>query len=143
MPPRTQREETRKGESVVLLGAGGYDRLYADGRNKLDGDAAFAVWQIFDAGDLADVLLIKRITGKVKGKRDEEAHALVKGFVFGEEVDAITGDIFGGGDLLEVSVARIGRAHFEGLADANTAVSPAFYLSAFLHVNIRTWNMIG
>ena len=129
----------RKRESVVLLGAGRYDRLYADGRDELDGDAAAAVGQIFDAGDLADVLLVERITGKVKGKRDEEAHALVKSFVFGEEVDAVAGDVFGGGDLLEVVIARIGRAHFEGLADANAAVAPAFHLSNFLHVDIRTW----
>jgi hypothetical protein len=137
------QERVGERESVVLLAAGGYDRLYADGRDKLDGDAAFAVGQIFDPGDLADVLLIKRITREVKGKRDEEAHALVKGFVFGEEVDAIAGDVFGGGDLLEVGVARIGRAHFEGLADANAAVAPAFYLSDFLHVNIRTRNEIS
>jgi len=38
-------------------------------------DAAVAFGQIFDAGDLAEVLEIVRITGKVIGKRDEEAHA--------------------------------------------------------------------
>jgi len=139
VPQRPQREETRKSESVVLMGAGGgYDGLYADGREELDGDAAFAVGQIFDAGDLADVLLIERIAGKVKGKRDEEAHAFVETFVFGEEVDAFAGDVFGGGGLLEVGIARIGRAHFKRLADADAAAPPAFLLSNFLHADIRT-----
>lgn len=139
MPQRTQRKERRKRESVVLVGAdGGYDGLYADGREELDGDAAVAVGQIFDAGDLADVLLIERINGKVKGKRDEKAHAFVETFVFGEEVDAVAGDVFGGVGLLEVGIARIGRAHFERLADADAAAAPAFLLSNFLHVDIRT-----
>jgi len=137
VPQRTQLKERRKSESVVLLGAR-YDGLYADGREELDGDAAVAVGQIFDAGDLTDVLLIERITGKVKGKRDEEAHAFVETFVFGEEVDAVAGDVFGGGGLLEVGIARIGRAHFERLADADAAAAPAFLLSNFLHVDIRT-----
>jgi hypothetical protein len=139
VPQRTQRKERRKSESVVWLGAGGgYDGLYADGREELDGDAAVAVGQIFDAGDLADVLLIERITGKVKGKRDEEAHAFVETFVFGEEVDAVARDVFGGGSLLEMGITRIGRAHFERLADADAAAAPAFLLSNFLHVDIRT-----
>ena len=122
----------------MLSAGGGYDGLYADGREELDGDAAVAVGQIFDAGDLADVLLIERITGKVKGKRDEEAHAFVETFVFGEEVDAFARGVFGGGGLLEVGIARIGRAHFEGLADADAAAASAFLLSNFLHVDIRT-----
>jgi hypothetical protein len=33
---------------------------------------------------------------------------------------------------------RIGRTHFEGLADADAAAAPAFLLSKFLHVNITT-----
>jgi hypothetical protein len=123
-----------------LLGAsGGYDGLYADGREELDGDAAFAVGQIFDAGDLADIFLIERVTGKVKGKRDEEAHAFVETFVFGEEVDAFAGDVFSVGGLLEVGITRIGRAHFKRLADVDAAAPPAFLLSDFLHIDIRTW----
>ena len=125
-----------RGSLVVLLGAGGYDGLYGDGTEELDGDTAVAVGQIFDAGDLADVLLIERITGKVKGNRKEEAHTFAKTFVFGEEVDAVAGDVFGGGGLLEVGIARIGRAHFERLADADAAAAPAFLLSDFLHVDI-------
>jgi len=139
VPQTTQRKERRKSESVVLLGAsGGYDGLYAGGREELDGDAAFAIGQILDAGDLADVLLIERITGDVKGKRNEEAHALVKSFVFGEEVDAFVGEAFGGGGLFEMGIAGIGRAHFERLSDADAAAAPAFLLSNFLHVDIRT-----
>jgi hypothetical protein len=33
---------------------------------------------------------------------------------------------------------RIGRTHFEGLADANAAATPAFLLPNFLHVSIKT-----
>ena len=135
---RGHREKKGGRESlVVLLGAGGgYDGLYGDGREELDGDAAVAVGQILDAGDLADVLLIERITGNVKGNRKEETHAFVKTFVLGEEVDAVAGDVFGGGGLLEVGIARVGRAHFERLADADAAAAPAFLLSNFLHVDI-------
>jgi hypothetical protein len=59
----------------------------------LDRDAAVAVRQIFDAGDLADILVIERIAGRVKGKRDEKAHAFIETFVFGKEVDDVVGDV--------------------------------------------------
>ena len=104
----------------------------------MNGDAAVAFGQIFDAGDLAEVLEIVRITGKVIGKRDEEAHAFVKRFVFGEEVNAVAGDVFGGGGLLEVGVVRIGRTHLEGLADANAAAAPTFRLFDVQHIDMRT-----
>ena len=105
----------------------------------MDGDAAVAVRQIFDAGDLADVLLIERITGRVKGQCDEETHVFVKAFAFREEVDAVARDVSGFGDLLEVGIAWVGSAHFESLANADAAAAPAFLLSNFLHVEIKIW----
>ena len=104
----------------------------------MDGDAAVTVGQIFDAGDLAEVLEIVRLSGEVIGKSDEDAHACTISLVLGEEVDAVAGNVFGGGGFLEVGIVRIGRTHFEGLADADAAAAPAFLLSKFLHVNITT-----
>jgi hypothetical protein len=124
----------------LLLGAPRKLRraLHADGREELDCDAAVAVRQIFDAGDLADVLLVKRITRNVKRNRDEETHAFVKTFVFGKEIDAVARDVFRGGGLLEMDITRFGRAHFKRLTDADAAAAPAFLLFNFLHRDIRT-----
>lgn len=38
-----------------------------------------------------------------------------------------------------MGIAWIGRVHFEGLANADAAAAPAFLLSNFLHVEIKTW----
>jgi len=108
-----------------------------DGRKELDADAEVAVGQNFDARNLAEVLDIMRIAREVIGKRDEDAHARTISFVFGEEVEAVAGDVIGGGDLLEGDIVRIGRAHLEGLADMNAAAAPTFLLLNLLHVNIR------
>jgi len=122
----------------MVVGGGGERRLGGDRGKKLDGDAAAAVGEVFDAGDLAEVLEIVRSTGKVIGERDEEAHAYTISLVRGEEVNAIAGDVFGSGGLLEVGIMRIGRTHPEGLTDANAAAAPTFLLSDFLHTNIKT-----
>lgn len=127
----------------LLEGGGGWSGLCVDGRKELNGDAAVAVRQILDAGDLAEVLEIVRIAGKVIGNRDEEAHAFAIGFVFGEEVNAVAGDVFGSGGLLEVGVVRIGRAHFEGLADANAAAAPTFIPFNVQHIDMRTQKQIS
>ena len=105
----------------------------------MDGDAAVAVRQIFDASDLADVLLIGRITGRVKGQCDEETHVFVKAFAFREKVDAVARDVSGFGDLLEVGIAWVGRADFERPVNADAAAAPAFLVSNFLLVEIKTW----
>ncbi len=109
----------------------------------MDGDAASAVGEVFDAGDLADVLLVERITGNVIRKRDEDAHAFVEERVFGEEIDAIAGNVFGGGGILEVGIAGIGGADLEWLADANTAAAAALLLSDFMHIDMTTrkWSL--
>ena len=126
-------------ESVGMFErVGGWSWLCVDDRKELDGDAAVAVGQNFDAGDLAEVFEIVRLSGEVIGKSDEDTHARMIILVFGEEVDAVAGDVLGGGGLLEVGIVRIGRTHSEGLADADAAAAPAFLLSNFLHVNIRT-----
>jgi hypothetical protein len=104
----------------------------------LDCDAAAAVGQIIDARYLADILLIERITWKVKRDRDEETHAFVKTLIFGEEIDAVARDVFSGGGLLEMVIAWFGRAHFERLANADAAAAPPFLLFNFLHIDIRT-----
>jgi len=119
----------------VKEGSGGF---YADGGEELDGDAEVAVGEFFNAGDLADVFVIERILGRVIGERDEEAHTFVEDRVFGEEIDAVAGDVFCGGGFLEVRIARIRRAHLEGLADANAAAAPAFLLFDFLHIDMTT-----
>jgi len=132
---RKQKIERRtEGELVGLLeGCGG---ACVDGREELDADAEVAVGQNFDAGDLAEVLDIMRMAREVIGKGDEDAHACTIRFVFGEEVDAVAGNVFGGGGLLEGVIVRIGRAHLEGLADMNAAAAPAFLRSNLLHVNM-------
>jgi len=104
----------------------------------LNSDAAAAVGKILDAGDLAEVLEIVRSSGKVIGERDEEAHADTIRLIFGEEVNALARDVFGGGGLLEVGVVGIGRTDPKGLTDANAAAAATFLLPDFLHVNIRT-----
>jgi len=123
----------------MVVGGGGERRLGGDGGKELNGDAAAAVGEIFDAGDLAEVLEIVRCTGEVIGERDEEAHAYTIRLILGEEVDALAGNIFGRGGFLEMGVVRIGRTDPEGLADANAAAPPTFLLPDFLHINIRTW----
>jgi len=104
----------------------------------LDGDAALAVWEIFDASDLADVFVIERILGNVKGERDEQAHANIENQVLGEEVDAIARDVFGGGGFLEMGIARIGRANLEGLANADAAAAATLLLFNCLHIDMTT-----
>ena len=122
----------------LLEGGGGQSGLCVDDRKELDADAAVAVGQVFDAGNLAEILEIVRSSGEVIGKSDEDAHACPIRLVLGEEIDAVAGNVFGGGGLLEVGVVRIGRTHFEGLADADAAAAPTFLLSNLLHVNMRT-----
>jgi len=104
----------------------------------LDADAKVAVGQNFDTGDLAEVLHIMRIAGEVIGKRNEDAHARTICLVFGKEVNAVAGNVFGGGGLLEGDIVRIGGAHFEGLAYTDASAAPAFLLSRFPHVFMRT-----
>jgi len=123
----------------MVVRGGRERRLGGDGGKELNGDAAAAIGEIFDAGDLAEVLEIVRSTGKVVGERDEEAHADTIGLIFGEEVNALARDVFGSGGLLEVGIVGVGRTHPKGLTDANAAAAPTFLLPDFLHVNIRTW----
>ena len=55
---------------------------------QMDGDAGFAVLQLFHANDLGDVLAVHRVVGRRVGEGDENAHAGIVGFEAASEINA-------------------------------------------------------
>jgi len=77
----------------------------------LNGDAAAAVVEFFNADNFAERFLIDGAGGVGVGKGDEEAKAFLVAWIFGDEVDAVESGVLGGENFVEIGEGGFGRAH--------------------------------
>ena len=91
--------------------ADGFFGAEEEGHQDLDGDATTAVVEFFNADNFAEGFLIDGAWRVGVGKGDEEAEAFFVAWIFGDEVDAVHGGVFGGEDFVEIGEGGFGRAH--------------------------------
>lgn len=94
--------------------AGGFE---VDAYLEVNGHASFAVFQLFDTEDLADVFAVHGVVRRGIGKRDEYAHAGIVGVEARHEIEAVARGVNANGDIFEMIVARLGRADTHGPSD--------------------------
>ena len=77
----------------------------------MNGDAAAAVVQFFNADNFAERFLIDGAGSVGVGEGDKEAETFFVAWIFGDEVDAVESGVLGGEDFVEVGESGFGRAH--------------------------------
>lgn len=100
--------------------AGGFE---VDAHLEVDGDTSFAVFEFFDAENLADVFAVHRIVRRRVRKSDEDAHAGIVGVEAGDKVQAVAGSVDADGNVFEMVVARLRGTDADGPGDLGAAAA--------------------